>query len=220
MYLSRLQLNPDNRQVWRQHLRNPYKIHQMIMRGFPDGVKREAAKVLYRLEMRDDLPVLMVQSTLEPDWAEINPAYLMTPDPSDPWPNPAIRPLNLPLQAGQILSFRLCANPTIKKGRWDEATGKTLNSNRVPLVQEDEQRGWLNNRAEAGGFTVLNVAISQSQTQKIWKQPKAKPITLYTVQFDGHLQVKDPDKLVQAVECGIGPAKAFGCGLLSLARAG
>ena len=39
------------------------------------------------------------------------------------------------------------------------------------------------------------------------------------VQFDGVLQVTDPDKLVAAVETGIGSAKGFGFGLLSLAPA-
>jgi CRISPR-associated protein Cas6/Cse3/CasE subtype I-E len=42
-------------------------------------------------------------------------------------------------------------------------------------------------------------------------------LTLNIVQFDGYLQVIDPDKLLTALRQGIGPAKAFGCGLLSLA---
>jgi CRISPR system Cascade subunit CasE len=33
------------------------------------------------------------------------------------------------------------------------------------------------------------------------------------------LQVKDPARLNELLIAGIGPAKAFGCGLLSLARA-
>ena len=219
MYLSRLQLNPTNRQVWRQHLHNPYNVHQMVMRGFSNGVSREAAQVLHRLEVRDDLPMLLVQSAIKPDWSGLDPAYLVAPDPFDPWPNPAVRSLNLPLQINQPLSFRLIANPTIKKGRWDDEAGKTLNSNRVPLLHENEQRGWLNKRAELSGFKVLDVAISQGQSQKMWKARGAKPMTLYTVQFDGYLQVIDPAAMIAAVQNGIGPAKAFGCGLLSLARA-
>ena len=41
----------------------------------------------------------------------------------------------------------------------------------------------------------------------------------FGVRFNGLLQVTDPEKLMQAVRNGIGPAKAFGFGLLSLARA-
>lgn len=217
MYLSRLQLNSNNRQVWREHLRNPYKVHQMVMRGFPDGLKREEAIVLYRLEMREEAIVLLVQSVHKPDWSTVEPAYLAPADPFDLLPNPAVKPLLLPLQAGQIFSFRLCANPTFKKVRRDE-NGERDNSNRVPLLREDEQIEWLQNRAEAGGFRVLQVAISQAQNQKLWKEKGQKPITFYTVHFDGQLQVTQPDKLTQAIKSGIGPSRAFGCGLLSLAR--
>jgi len=218
MYLSRLQLNPNNREVWRTHLSNPYKTHQMVMRGFPDNTKREQSQVLYRLEIRDNSPVLMVQSVVEPDWSTINPNYLLSPDPFDPWSNPVVKPVTLPLQVGQVLSFRLCANPTRKKVRRDE-NGERRNSNRVPLVQEAEQIDWLQKRADAGGFTVLRATVSQSQQQRIWKAQEAKPISLYTVQFDGYLRVDQPDKLQEAILAGIGPSKAFGCGLLSLARA-
>ena len=163
--------------------------------------------------------MVLVQSALEPDWSTLNPDYLAPASLSDFLPNPAVKPFTLPLRRGQVLGFRLTANPTLKKGRWDEATGKTLNSNRVPLVREDEQRAWLDKRAEASGFTVLDVAVSQGKTQKMWKKRGTKPITLYTVQFNGYLRVASPETLTEALQKGIGPAKAFGCGLLSLARA-
>ncbi|MCP4357483.1 MAG: type I-E CRISPR-associated protein Cas6/Cse3/CasE [Chloroflexi bacterium] len=215
MYLSRLQLNSANRQVWRNIIANPYKVHQMVMRGFFDDVKREKGDVLHRLDIRDWGATLLVQSTLKPDWSPINPDYLL---PVDPLPNPAVKQVDLPLQVGQALSFRLVANPTLKKVRRNE-NGERLNSNRVPLLREEEQINWLQKRAETAGFKLLSAAISQSQSQKIWKQKGAKPITLYTVQFDGYLEVIQPDNLLAAIKSGIGPSKAFGCGLLSLARA-
>lgn len=41
-----------------------------------------------------------------------------------------------------------------------------------------------------------------------------------TVTFEGVLNVIDPDRLVMLLENGIGPAKAFGCGLLLVRRLG
>jgi len=216
MYLSRLQLNPNTREVWRTHLGNPYRIHQMVMHGFPDDTRREKAQALHRLEIRHNTPVLLVQSALEPDWSTINLDYLTPPDPFDAQLNPAVKPVTLSLQASQVLNFRLCANPTIKKVRRYE-NGERRHSNRVPLLRENEQIEWLQKQAEAGGFTVLRVTVSQAQQQKIWKGKGITPITLYTVQFDGYLRVEEPDKLQEAVLTGIGPSKAFGCGLLSLA---
>lgn len=217
MYLSRLQLNTNNRQVWRE-LANPYKVHQMVMRAFPDGAKREKAQVLHRLDLQDEEAILLVQSNFEPDWSNLKPNYLAPADPYHFLPNPAVKPFNLSLQAGQVLSFRLCANPTIKKVRRDEK-GERLNSNRVPLVHEEKQLAWLQQKGEQYGFHLLRASASASTQHKGWKEQDAPPITLYTVQFDGLLRVINPDKLWQAIQTGIGPSRAFGCGLLSLARA-
>jgi CRISPR system Cascade subunit CasE len=38
------------------------------------------------------------------------------------------------------------------------------------------------------------------------------------VDFEGILEVTDPEEFAAAVTAGIGPAKAFGFGLLSVAR--
>ncbi|MEG3626591.1 type I-E CRISPR-associated protein Cas6/Cse3/CasE [Streptomyces poriticola] len=43
------------------------------------------------------------------------------------------------------------------------------------------------------------------------------PVTLVTVTFDGRLEVTDPDLMRRTLTRGIGKAKAYGCGLLTLA---
>jgi CRISPR-associated protein Cas6/Cse3/CasE subtype I-E len=40
----------------------------------------------------------------------------------------------------------------------------------------------------------------------------------YHVTFDGVLRVVDPDLMLLALKNGIGSQKAFGCGMLSIAR--
>ena len=216
MYLSRLIFNPRSRQA-RQLAADPYQLHRAVMKGFPELLPA-GERVLHRLETGRDTPVLLVQSALAPDWSTLDPAVLLPPDPFDPRPNPAVKPVELPLQAGQRLAFRLWANPTLKKVRRDE-NGERRNSNRAPLLREDEQVEWLRKRAGMGGFTVLGVTVGQTQEQKLWKKKGTPPITLVTVQFDGILRVDRPDALREAVLAGLGPAKAFGCGLLSLAPA-
>jgi CRISPR system Cascade subunit CasE len=42
-------------------------------------------------------------------------------------------------------------------------------------------------------------------------------VTLAGVLFEGLLEVTDPDNLRLAIREGIGPGKAIGCGLLSVA---
>jgi CRISPR system Cascade subunit CasE len=45
-----------------------------------------------------------------------------------------------------------------------------------------------------------------------------RKMTHLAVQFDGVLEVTDPAKFLETVRQGIGSAKGFGFGLLSLAR--
>ena len=213
MYLSRLQLNPTSRNLWRNVVDQPYRLHQLVMQGFPDGVNRESANVLHRLDQTYNGLTLLVQSSIQPAWGSLDPNLLLTVDPFDPLPNPAIQTLaDLGLQNGRILTFRLRANPTIKKVRRDE-NGNRHNSNRVPLVHEDKQLGWLQKRAEQSGFILLDTQINPEGKQTDYR----KKLTIYTILINGRLQITDAALFNQALRQGIGPAKAFGCGLLSLA---
>lgn len=44
-----------------------------------------------------------------------------------------------------------------------------------------------------------------------------KPVVLHTATFEGRLRVTDADALTERLLGGIGPAKSYGCGLLTLA---
>jgi CRISPR system Cascade subunit CasE len=46
---------------------------------------------------------------------------------------------------------------------------------------------------------------------------RGKPVTLVTVTFDGRLEITDPEALRRTLTQGIGRARAYGCGLLTLA---
>jgi CRISPR system Cascade subunit CasE len=106
---------------------------------------------------------------------------------------------------------------------------------RMPLVhpraKEDIETGyldWLERQADRFGFTVAEDSIVDAPFRlgrkrklkhdpaEIETIPKAR-IGHFGVRFDGMLQVDEPDQAMEAVRQGIGPAKAFGFGLLSLA---
>lgn len=212
MYLSRLLLNPRNRQAQRETA-DPYNLHRTILRAF--GSDRKAANVLHRLEInpRSGQMMLLVQSKTAPDWGWLVETGVLLPvDPFSGLDNPAVKEVSPPLRDGQTLQFRLTANPSIKKVRRNE-NGERRNSNRVPLVHEAKQLEWLQKQATDNGFRILNAEIGQAQKQTSRK----KKITVYTVQFNGRLQITNAATFTQALQKGIGPAKAFGCGLLSIA---
>jgi CRISPR system Cascade subunit CasE len=213
IYLSQLILNPASRMV-QSECQNPYEMHRTLMHGFAN--KRRETNVLYRLDIHpySGMMALLVQSTIEPDWQPLSQVgqweYLLAP--------PQWKAVELDLPNGRSLQFRLTANPTIKKVRRDEH-GQRQNSNRVPLVHEAAQIEWLQKQAAAHGFRLLDLAISQPQRQTGWQKDNGRPLTLYTVQYNGRLQITDATQFTHALHTGIGPAKAFGCGLLSLAPA-
>lgn len=210
MYLSRLQLNPTSRTLWRDVIDQPYRLHQLVMQGFPDGVRREEANVLHRLDQTHSGVMLLVQSDLPPDWSTLQEGLLQSSDPFDPHPNPAVRQMNgIELENGRILHFRLRANPTkrLSSGKGNKP------GPRVQLVREDEQMEWLRRKAEQSGFRLIDAHINPEGKQTDYR----KKLTIYTMLVDGRLQITDAAKFTAALRNGIGPAKAFGCGLLSLA---
>jgi CRISPR system Cascade subunit CasE len=218
MYLSRLILNPRSRRVQRE-LAEPYEMHRSLMRAFSSGLAAREERILFRV---DDHPrrglELLVQSWETPDWTWLEEAgaqgYLRLTEQA----NPAVKPFDFRPAAGQVLAFRLRANPTRRLGRGAaEGAGR-----RVGIYREDDQIAWLERKAQQHGFRVVQASVnsgSKAENQgAIHRAHASHDLKLLSVQFDGVLQVTDPDKLVAAVENGIGSGKGFGFGLLSLAR--
>jgi CRISPR system Cascade subunit CasE len=114
-----------------------------------------------------------------------------------------------------VLAFRLRANPTAKR-KFPSGDRK-----RVGLYREEEQMAWLMRKGEQGGFRTLSVRTSGQDTLRgrVKRGEKTHSLRLLAVQFDGLLQVTDPDRLRETVRQGIGSGKGFGFGLLSLAPA-
>lgn len=221
MYLSRLILNPRSRQV--QHeLADPYELHRTVCKAFPEGVFKEArsednaTNILFRVDLhpRTRIPTMLVQSRQKPEWSFLHKDYLLGDNelPLDV-ENPAIKEMNLQLRDGQVLAFRLRANPT-----------KRINENakRIGLIREEDQRNWLRRKLESAGAALVTVNVLNDQFvhgKLFGEKEKEKRLNFLSVQFDGVLHVKNPEGLVKTIHSGFGSAKGFGFGLLSLARA-
>ena len=208
MYLSRLMLNPRSRQVQRE-VADVYQMHRTILGAFPKRLNA-SERVLFRLEShpRTGELTLLVQSHGAPDWS------LLTHQPGSGYlavreePNPWVKTFDLQLARGQELVFRLRANPTVKR------EGK-----RCGLYREEEQLGWLGRKAGESGFRLLAVRVTpQGLVESTrYEDDQKQDLRLLATQFDGVLQVTDPERLIQSVRQGIGSGKGLGFGLLSLA---
>ena len=222
MYLSKLLLNPRN-QAARRDASSPYELHRTLARAFPtpDGTHyRAAAQVLFRSELRVGTsgnplaPTLevLVQSSQEPIWKELPTNYLVS--------SPSTKVVQLSLSTGQECAFRLVANPTRKVKRLNHSQGKRV---ALPDFTTEEgptpARSWLDRQGKQHGFQVLFVLTEASWIGKRDAESASKSdLSIYRVRYEGLLRITDAQSLTEAITQGIGPAKAFGCGLLSLAK--
>jgi len=223
MYLTRLFLDPASRSV-RFDLANPEGLHKTVMRLFPDDLGPEARKahaVLHRLdEGLDGRLMLLVQSRSQPRVEKLLPGYLvdLALDPdlafSGVGANPSVRdvaPERAAMQVGDRFIFRLKANTTKKVGTKSGPDGERVHGHRVPVRGDDACLEWLARHAEAAGFEFSGVRVRAQEA-------RGRDVRLAGAVFDGSLAVRNLAEFHSALASGIGPAKAFGFGLLSLSR--
>ncbi|MBU0675197.1 MAG: type I-E CRISPR-associated protein Cas6/Cse3/CasE [Proteobacteria bacterium] len=195
LFLSKCRLN-TNKPV------NPYELHQMIWQLFPDRPD-DSRDFLFRIENygKPGPQIVYLQSQLQPTPAT---GSLSITD------SKAFSPK---LSEGQYLRFLVRANPTkrINDPKKTSNQGKV----RVPLIDEGEMAAWLQRQFE-NSATLSETIISRHD--RIYFRKKGRAGKIVSAVFQGILQVNDPLRLTEKLRDGIGPAKAFGCGLLSLAR--
>jgi len=147
-----------------------------------------------------------------------------------------IMPAYQNLHSGQILRFRLRANPTKRIAKQEDP----LKGKRVELAREDEQIAWLVRKGQErekgmpGGFELLmeevkNLSGEISKVPRVNVCPEGKQhgrkrdaagghaTTHLAVLFAGLLQVTDKNAFLETLIRGLGSGKAFGFGLLSVA---
>lgn len=203
MYLSQLVLN--TRQTWvLRELGNAHQFHQRIMQAFPDEADRDAPRqdwqILFRQEPDQD--VVLVQSTVEPDWSKLPEGYLLRHQ---------VKSLSLGAEqfpAGQVFQFRLRANPSKR----DPKTKKTIG-----LYHRPDQLAWLERQGDRCGFQLHSADVIPSPNV-FGRKAKAAPIRITTALFHGVLVVTAPEAFLASLQQGIGRGKSYGCGLLSVAR--
>ena len=85
----------------------------------------------------------------------------------------------------------------------------------VPRVELENAAGraWLESRGEAGGFAVEEMAVTAYERQE-FVGSGGHCAVVGRMDMEGILRVTDADKFRALLIGGLGPAKAFGCGLL------
>lgn len=203
---------------------------------------RNEYNILHRLDIdrHRGKAFLLVQSQHKPDWSFLDMDYADELDSKEVGENYRA------IEKGMSLIFRLQANPTKrvgngykypdeeKRGEFDEKFKHPKKRRRVPIYKEEDQAEWLIRQGERLGFEIANlkidppvrniVSVEQGRIEfkKYVKGKNSKEkqtITYGSVVFEGVLKVTAADKFLKTLINGIGQGKAYGFGLLSVAKA-
>lgn len=221
--LSRIFINPQKRRG-RKLLSNRQAMHAAVMSAFPpDAFDSTEQRALWRLDKTHHQYTLYVLSPLPPDFTHIveQAGWI-----GQTWDSTDYRPFLEQLKTGQHWAFRLAANP-VKAIREAGKRGTV-----VPHVTPQQQVHWLGQRSRGLGFQLLPTPGFEEQLEAIVTEQhdhrfgrndrqhsdRGTRVSLRIVQFDGHLEITDKDRFQQTLLAGIGRAKAYGCGLLTLRR--
>lgn len=221
---SRFLLNPQKREG-RKLLTNPQALHAAVRAAFPPDLDEAKGRILWRLDSDGHTQTLYIVAPEAPDLGHLVEQAGWASRPGD---SAAYDRMLASVRTGARFAFRLTGNPVHR----DAAEGRPRGTLH-PHVTVAQQLEWLRRKGERHGFSIggsapdAGDADSAELTATVTRRADlsflrgrgeaARRVTVRTAQFDGTLQVTDADELRQALTSGIGRAKAYGCGLLTLA---
>ncbi len=195
MFLSRVVIS--SRDAAMHKLSDPGAWHRQLWACFP-GRPDAKRDFLFRVEHREGgLQVLLLSNIRPtiPTWGQ--------------WQTKAVAETFLD---HDFYIFQLLANPTIKRVVRDEQGNRRKNGRRTGIYSMEELKAWIERKASDSGFKLVQLQFEPPVDHVFLRGPKKVKYT--GVEFKGILKVIDHRAFQDAFVHGIGPAKAFGFGML------
>ena len=196
-YLTQILI--DKRVALKHQLIDSYRWHQALWKAFP-APKGASRPFLSRVDNQGQNYRVYLLSDRAP---------MM-----QPWGEWATREITSKFLEYTHYRFDLRANPTIKRVIRCESGERKKNGRRMAIYDPGQLNEWLQNKAQQHGFATLNVEIGAPVTQHFRRKNRTGKHVC--VDFRGTLQVQNRNLFKDAFQTGIGPAKAFGFGMLVL----
>lgn len=232
-YLSRIWLNPLRTGAQRL-LRNPQALHAAVLGGLSRQPVTE--RVLWRLEADSvHRASVLVLTDSTPCWEHL---IEQAGWPGSDDPQAQVRPYD-PLLArialGREFAFRLRANPTSatrtptnpSPAQSQQLELKRPRGIRVPHRTAAHQLTWLTDRVNQWGFEIPQTTAGTADVRLTGRERMAfsktdgadrrKTLVIQTATYEGRLRIIDPEAARRTLLNGVGRARAYGCGLLTLA---
>lgn len=222
MYLTRMELDMKRRKTM-MALTNRKLFHGAVESAFEGERKRR----LWRIDRLGNTYYLLIVSEGKPDlksaFEQFGPyqqeAY---------WETKRYDALLDRIESGSAWQFRLTANPTISSVKDKDKEGNSLDKEGEKKKRgtvyahnvDSYQREWLKKKAEKNGFYIedKNFSVVQSQWMQFIKGKEGSRVSFLGVTYEGILTVTDRETFVKALTEGIGREKAYGMGMLTIAK--
>ena len=196
-----LHLQKNHTEVQRD-LADCHGMHRRTMRLFQHvNDTRDHNEVLYRITDTPTALTMLIQARHFPDLTTLPPGYAIPP--IQTFDLTEIFDCHL---VGETVRFALTANPTKKS---------LMSATRVDLVDAGAVIGWLHRRLGAAGCTLSLENLSAVELPLIHGRHPAGTLSYRAYHFTGTAVVTDVALLNNVRISGVGPAKAYGCGLLT-----
>ena len=233
MYLTRFRVNAA-RSGARRLLSSPQSLHAAVMASFaesPPTPTGSEPRVLWRIDHNSTASIVLYIAS--PDQPDLTHLVEQAGWPSTgTWETFAYTPFLERIADGDVWQFRLTANPIHYIRRTSgEPTKRTAH------LTPAHQLAWLIKQEERAGFAIVrnpperqHLAVSDEHDVVVHNHrdlsfgkngasPGSRNVKIVTATYDGRLRVTDAERLRRTLTAGLGKAKAYGCGLMTLAPA-
>ena len=197
MILTKFVFVPEARGTFRA-LTNAQELHRDVQRMF--GTSRAEESVLYRVVTSQNEICLYVQSKSAPVWDPAHCGHLRMVYSRD-----FDEVIDSIIERGWA-PFNLMCYPSVRK-----CSSSDTPSNRTRIQDYAGRVDWLRSRFERGGCELMNYSES-TQTNRVIRQGTQFDLNCSVV--EGSMGITDPDAFREMLKAGVGPEKAYGCGML------
>ncbi|MFH9264456.1 type I-E CRISPR-associated protein Cas6/Cse3/CasE [Streptomyces sp. NPDC017546] len=239
MYLTRFRVN-TGRSEGRRLLGSPHRVHGAVNASFPTPPSRDGygPRVLWRVDHNGTSETLLyIVSPSRPDLTHLVEQAGWPASDEPGWTTFAYADFLAALQPNDTWGFRLTANPVHNVRYAYVKDGER--TKRAAHQTPRHQTNWLLERQEKSGFEVVRKPaerrlLPEGDTYELIVRDRVplqfrrtaeatrgnSDVQITKVTFDGRLRVTDPDLFRRTLTHGLGKAKAYGCGLMTLAPVG
>lgn len=210
LYLSQIsfKMNPETFRFLGE-LNFTYKAHQLVSLTQPENA--QGGRVLWRLESaKNKLPKLLVQTDFVPDFVRLEASEF-----GKFVEKPEVKKIKIDTKIGQQFGFKVRVNPTMREFVKNLPKGKR--GPRLPILEISELAKWILRKEENSGFKIYHSQIDP-EAPLIFKKPNGDAVVLYSTCLSGKLIITDSALFLETVGKGLGSAKGFGFGMISLKR--